>query len=63
MNKLILVTGMVVSYGYAMEHFIAWYSGNTAEWFVFYNRATGPYRASSCEPTSVIAAIPALAAP
>jgi Ni/Fe-hydrogenase subunit HybB-like protein len=44
MNKLILVTGMVVSYGYLMEHFIAWYSGNPDEWFVFYNRATGPYR-------------------
>src|SRR5450432_3233077 len=44
MNKLILVTGMVVSYGYMMEHFIAWYSGNPDEWFVFYNRATGPYR-------------------
>jgi len=44
MNKIILATGMLVSYGYLMEHFIAWYSGNEFEWFVFYNRATGPYR-------------------
>ena len=28
MDKVILVTGMIVSYGYLMEHFIAWYSGN-----------------------------------
>jgi len=44
MNKIILATGMLVSYGYLMEHFIAWYSGNQFEWFVFFNRATGPYR-------------------
>jgi len=45
MNKLILVTGMVVSYGYLMEHFIAWYSGNRYEEFLFFNtRALGPYR-------------------
>ncbi len=42
MNKIILATGMLVSYGYLMEHFIAWYSGNQFEWFVFFNRATGP---------------------
>ena len=28
MNKVMLVTGMFVSYGYLMEHFIAWYSGD-----------------------------------
>src|SRR6516164_7142229 len=44
MNKIILATGMLVGYGYLMEHFIAWYSGNQFEWFVFFNRATGPYR-------------------
>ncbi|MBX5480510.1 MAG: polysulfide reductase NrfD [Myxococcaceae bacterium] len=43
MNKIILVTGLIVSYGYLMEHFIAWYSGNEYEWSVFVNRATGPY--------------------
>jgi Ni/Fe-hydrogenase subunit HybB-like protein len=43
MNKIILVTGLIVSYGYLMEHFVAWYSGNEYEWSVFVNRATGPY--------------------
>jgi molybdopterin-containing oxidoreductase family membrane subunit len=33
----------MVSYGYVMEWFIAWYSGNEAEWFAFYNRLAGPY--------------------
>src|SRR6201999_1085033 len=27
MNKIILATGLMVTYGYAMEHFMAWYSG------------------------------------
>jgi Ni/Fe-hydrogenase subunit HybB-like protein len=45
MAKVMLVTGMMVSYGYLMEHFIAWYSGNAYEAFVFSNRANGPYRA------------------
>ena len=44
MNKVMLVTGMMVSYGYLMEHFVAWYSGNPYEMFVILNRATGPYR-------------------
>ena len=43
MNKVILATGLMVSYGYLMEHFIAWYSANPNEAFVFINRATGPY--------------------
>ena len=43
MNKIILVTGMMVSYGYAMELFMAWYSGNHFERFVALNRAFGPY--------------------
>jgi Ni/Fe-hydrogenase subunit HybB-like protein len=43
MNKVILATGMMVGYGYAMEFFIAWYSGNPFEQFVFLNRAMGPY--------------------
>jgi len=45
MAKVMLVTGLMVSYGYLMEHFIAWYSGNAYEAFVFSNRANGPYRA------------------
>ncbi|MFO0584592.1 MAG: NrfD/PsrC family molybdoenzyme membrane anchor subunit [Anaeromyxobacter sp.] len=43
MSKVILVTGMMVSYGYAMEHFMAWYSGSEYEAFAFWNRWTGPY--------------------
>ncbi len=44
MTKVILVTGMIVSYGYLAEHFAAWYSGNQFEYFVFYNRRNGPYK-------------------
>jgi len=43
MNKVILLTGMMVGYAYAMEFFIAWYSGVQVEQFVFINRAIGPY--------------------
>jgi molybdopterin-containing oxidoreductase family membrane subunit len=43
MNKIILVTGMMVGYAYGMEFFIAWYSGHDAEAFAFVNRAFGPY--------------------
>jgi molybdopterin-containing oxidoreductase family membrane subunit len=44
MNKVILATGLVVSYGYMMEHFIAWYSQSQFEMWTFYvNRARGPY--------------------
>ncbi|RMF35919.1 MAG: hydrogenase [Chlorobiota bacterium] len=43
MNKIILATGMMVGYAYAMEFFIAQYSGNPYEAFVFINRATGDY--------------------
>jgi len=43
MNKIMLVTGSLVGYAYGMELFIAWYSGNEYEWFVFRNRVAGPY--------------------
>jgi molybdopterin-containing oxidoreductase family membrane subunit len=43
MNKIILVTGMMVGYAYGMEFFMAWYSGYEYESFAFINRATGPY--------------------
>jgi molybdopterin-containing oxidoreductase family membrane subunit len=43
MNKIIMTTGMIVGYAYASEFFIAWYSGNPYERFVFANRAFGPY--------------------
>ena len=43
MAKIILLTGSMVGYAYAMEFFIAWYSGNPYESFAFVNRAFGPY--------------------
>jgi molybdopterin-containing oxidoreductase family membrane subunit len=43
MNKIMMLTGMMVGYGYSMEFFIAWYSGVQPEQFVFLNRAIGPY--------------------
>ncbi|HET56258.1 MAG TPA: hydrogenase [Ignavibacteria bacterium] len=43
MNKIILLTGSMVGYAYAMEFFIAWYSGVQPEQFAFINRAFGPY--------------------
>jgi Ni/Fe-hydrogenase subunit HybB-like protein len=43
MCKIILLTGSIVGYAYAMEFFIAWYGGNAFEQYAFINRATGPY--------------------
>jgi Ni/Fe-hydrogenase subunit HybB-like protein len=44
MAKVMLATGLIVAYGYVMENFMAWYSGNANEAFAFLNRATGDYR-------------------
>jgi Ni/Fe-hydrogenase subunit HybB-like protein len=43
MNKIMMLTGLLVGYAYAMEFFIAWYSGVQPEQFAFINRAFGPY--------------------
>src|SRR5512147_616707 len=43
MTKVMLVTGMIVAYGYANEAFFSWYSGNIYEAYMMYNRMTGPY--------------------
>jgi len=43
MNKIMLVTGMMVGYAYSIEFFTAWYSGNLYEISIFIKRATGPY--------------------
>lgn len=43
MNKIIMLTGSIVGYGYCMEFFIAWYGGIQPEQFVFLNRAFGDY--------------------
>lgn len=45
--KLIIVTSLMVSYAYAVEFFIAWYSGNPYEQGVFYDRMFGQYWAFS----------------
>ena len=43
MGKVMLATGLIVAYGYLMETFIAWYSGNATEQFMILNRMHGPY--------------------
>lgn len=41
--KLTLLTSTLVFYAYAIEFFVAWYSGNAYEWAIFEKRAIGPY--------------------
>ena len=41
--KLMLVTGMIVAYGYITEVGYAWYSGNVNEWYLTVNRMKGEY--------------------
>jgi molybdopterin-containing oxidoreductase family membrane subunit len=41
--KLILLTGMIVFYAYAVENFIAWYGGPSPEREAFWYRAFGPF--------------------
>src|SRR5204863_7592270 len=41
--KILLVTGLIVTYGYLIETFISWYSGNEYEWYMTMNRLRGPY--------------------
>ncbi|MCI0555532.1 MAG: polysulfide reductase NrfD, partial [Anaerolineae bacterium] len=43
MAKILLVTGLIVAYGYMMEAFMAWYSANPYEGYVILNRMRGPY--------------------
>lgn len=43
MSKVMLATGLIVVYGYFMEAFMAWYSGNQYEMYMIMNRMTGPY--------------------
>jgi len=42
-SKLMLGTGLIVAYGYSMEAFFSWYSGDPYESFMYWNRMTGPY--------------------
>ncbi len=43
MNIIIIITGSIVGVAYITEFFIAWYGQVDAEYYAFYNRATGPY--------------------
>jgi Ni/Fe-hydrogenase subunit HybB-like protein len=43
MAKIMLATGLLVSYGYFCEAFFAWYSGSPHERFMMWNRMFGPY--------------------
>lgn len=43
MNKVVIATSFMVGYAYAIELFVAWYSGSAFERFAFFNRAFGPY--------------------
>jgi Ni/Fe-hydrogenase subunit HybB-like protein len=43
MAKVMLATGLIVAYGYSIEAFMAWYSGNHYERFMMWNRVFGPY--------------------
>jgi molybdopterin-containing oxidoreductase family membrane subunit len=43
MGKVLLATGLIVSYGYLLEGFMAWYSGNGFEQYMMSNRMFGPY--------------------
>jgi Ni/Fe-hydrogenase subunit HybB-like protein len=42
MAKVMLATGLIVAYGYLVEIFMAWYSGNQFEAFMVWNRIHGP---------------------
>jgi molybdopterin-containing oxidoreductase family membrane subunit len=42
MGKVMLATGFIVAYGYAMEAFMGWYSASHTEAFMMLNRAFGP---------------------
>ena len=41
--KVMLATGLIVAYGYGIEAFMGWYSGNGNDAFLLWNRLHGPY--------------------
>jgi Ni/Fe-hydrogenase subunit HybB-like protein len=44
MSKLMLTMGLMLTYSYVIETFMAWYSGNAAERYTYLvSRPTGPY--------------------
>ncbi|HTY59034.1 MAG TPA: NrfD/PsrC family molybdoenzyme membrane anchor subunit, partial [Bacteroidota bacterium] len=46
MAKVMLATGLIVAYGYAMETFFAWFSMNKYDLYMLLNRMSGPYAAA-----------------
>ncbi len=42
-SKVMLATGLIVAYGYAMEAFMNWYGGNRYDNYLLWNRLHGPY--------------------
>jgi Ni/Fe-hydrogenase subunit HybB-like protein len=44
MGKVMLATGLIVAYGYMMETFMAFYSGNPFDRYMIMNRMFGPYK-------------------
>ncbi len=43
MGEVMLATGLIVAYGYLMEAFMSWYSGNPYERYMMLNRMFGSY--------------------
>jgi molybdopterin-containing oxidoreductase family membrane subunit len=43
MAKVTLATALIVAYGYTMEAFFGYFSADTYERFMIWNRMTGPY--------------------
>jgi molybdopterin-containing oxidoreductase family membrane subunit len=60
MSRFILFTSWIVAYAYAMEYFVAWYSGVEAEQTSFFLRAFGPYWVSTWIMISANCIIPQL---
>ena len=63
MAKVMLATGLIVAYGYAMEAFFGWYSGNQYERFMLYEPHDRPVRlellaahlhATRCSPRALV---------
>src|SRR5213595_4094374 len=43
MATVMLVTGLIVAYGYFIEAFMSWYSGDIFDQYMMTNRVLGPY--------------------
>ncbi len=42
-TKVMLATGLIVAYGYMIETFMSWYTGNIYDYYMILNRMYGPY--------------------